>query len=318
MLVLPDNKTISAPLAGISDTVFCSWALKYGAGLVFSGMISAEGVRRKTQKTLFLLDIARKVKPIGIQLFDDKPSAIAEAAPIIEDLGVECIDINFGCPARKVIKKGAGVSLMADLSKMESIMSAAVKSVSIPVSAKIRTGLDDESLFKEAILRLSDAGAAFITLHARSRKQGFSGHADWSKIAEAVELSPVPIIGNGDVNSAESAVRMIKETGCSAVMIGRAALGNPWIFSQVSSALTGGEIPPEPSLDERLAACSEFILDMGEYFGDLLAGKLVKKHVGWFTKGMPEGRAIRSEAYKFDKASDIAEFLKKERGKSAS
>ncbi|HHS49894.1 MAG TPA: tRNA dihydrouridine synthase DusB [candidate division Zixibacteria bacterium] len=309
MAILPDNRTLSAPLAGISDPVYCSWALRYGAGLVFSGMVCAEGIRRRSAKTLALLDFPENIRPLGIQLFDDDPSAVFEAAQYVEGLGVDLIDINLGCPAKKVFRKGAGVQLMGDPKAAEAVVKAAVSAVSIPVSAKIRTGINDAEAFREVIPRLADAGATFITLHARTRKQALSGSADWSKIAEAVEISPVPIVGNGDVASADGALSMIRETGCAAVMIGRGSLGNPWVFAEVSGALTGGEIPLPPSDEQRLSACARYVAELGDFYGDDRAGKIARKHVGWFTKGMADARKIRAKAYSMDKASEIVEFL---------
>ncbi len=318
MQALPKNKTLSAPLAGISDSVFCAWALRHGAGLVFSGMVSAEGLRRKAPKTLSLLDFDKSVAPLGIQLFDDDPIAMSEAAKIVQDSGFGLIDVNLGCPAKKVFRKGAGVSLLSDPQKAAELVAAVVSAVSIPVSAKIRTGIDDHSAFEEAIPRLVDAGASFITLHARSRKQGFSGTADWDMIARAVQISSVPIVGNGDIDSGRAALRMIESTGCAAVMIGRASLGNPWVFAEVSSAILGGDSPSAPSDFDRLTACADYVADMAAFYGDTRAGTIARKFVGWFTKGMARSKAIRAGAFKLENAGEVVEFLKQERESYAS
>ncbi len=313
MPILPNNKILAAPLAGVSDTVYCRWALRYGAGLVFTGMVCAEGIRRRSKKTVELLKFPEDVRPIGAQLFDNDPDAIREAAPFVEQMGFDLIDINLGCPAKKVIRKGAGACLMKSPSKAAGIVRAAVESVSIPVSAKIRTGWDSSDTFQELIYRLADVGVAFVTLHPRSRKQGFSGIADLDKIAEAVELSPFPVVGNGDIRSGEDARRMISKTGCAAVMVGRGSFGNPWIFEEISAALEGRPIPPPPDRKARLDGCAEFIRDLVEFYGEKKAGEIGRKHVGWFTKGMSDGKRVRILAFGCETASEIIRVLEKER-----
>ena len=317
MPILPNNRTLAAPLAGISDPVYCRWALRYGAGLVFTGMVSAEGIRRRSKKTLSLLEIPSDIAPIGVQLFDNDIGAMREAASFVEQLGFDLIDINLGCPAKKVVRKGAGVSLMRNPKLAAKLVEAVVDAVSIPVSAKIRTGWDSEDTFRELIPRLADVGVAFITIHPRSRRQGFSGRADWDKIAEAVDISPVPVVGNGDIFSGEDARRMVEQTGCAAVMIGRGSIGNPWIFGEVAAALDGRAMPPRPENEIRLEACSRYIADLAELYGDEKAGKIARKHVVHFTKGMPSAKRIRTVAFETGLASKMIEIIDAEREKSA-
>lgn len=308
--VLPDNRILAAPLAGVSDTVYRTWARRFSAGMVFTEMISAEGLRRGDRKTLSMLAFGRSERPIGIQLFDDTPNAMAEAAKIAQDREFDLIDINIGCPARKVVGKGAGACLLREPQKAAKIVEAVIESVDIPVSVKMRSGWDvGDDTYLKLIPMLADLGAAFITLHPRSRAEMFRGRADWDKIRRAVEISSVPIVGNGDIHSADDAVRMLDETGCYAVMIGRASFGNPWIFDEVSSAISGGSIPEKPDVERRLEACAEYARDLVEHYGEERGVRLARKHVVWFTGGIPGSKSIRAKAVKAKTLSGIYEAL---------
>ena len=307
---IPKRGLLAAPLAGVSNPVYRSWAARFGADVAFTEMISAEGLRRNQRKTL---DLARYYPldiPCGAQLFDDEPEPIAEAAPIIEEMGYEFLDINMGCPARKVTKKGAGSALMASPELAASIVSAARSAVDIPVSCKIRSGFHRRDEYIDLIPALVSAGADFITIHARSAAQLFGGSADWNIIARAVEISEVPVIGNGDIINPEDAPRMLEETGCHAVMIGRASMGNPWIFRRASRALQGREIPSPPDYEEILDGCGEYVADLVELYGERRAIPLSRKHVAWFTKGIPGAKEIRTGAFGAETLDEMLDILR--------
>jgi len=309
-MLTSDKLVLAAPLAGVSDTVFRKWARRFGANIVFTGMVSAEGIRRRDEKSLSLLYYEEDEHPVGAQLFDSSPEAIAEASKIVEAMGFDFIDINLGCPARKVISRGAGASLLREPDKAVNLVKAARDVVDIPVSAKIRTGWENTDLsYREIVPRLSEIGVDFITVHPRSRNEMFSGHSNWDIIKETVALSDVPIVGNGDIYCGEDALRLIDLTGCSSVMIGRGSLGNPWIFSKVAAALAGEDIPKEPSEDERIEVCAEYVSDLISYYGERRGVRISRKHVAWFTRGLPGCKAIRIAVFSAESADEIYRAL---------
>ncbi|MDZ7346263.1 MAG: tRNA dihydrouridine synthase DusB, partial [candidate division KSB1 bacterium] len=227
-----------APLAGWSDSPFRQLCREFGADLVYSEMISADGVGRNQAKTLKLAEFVESERPIGLQVFGAEPETVAEAARILAQLKPDFIDLNFGCPAKKVVRRGAGSALLSDLPLLQKIAAAAVRAVDLPVTAKLRSGWDAASInVVEAARRLADVGIVALTVHPLTQTMQFSGKADWEIIRRVVEAVSIPVIGNGDVKSPADAQRMFKTTGCRGVMIGRAASANPWIFRQISQYL---------------------------------------------------------------------------------
>lgn len=308
--IIPANRTIAAPLAGVSDSVFRRWAVRFGAGLVFTEMTSAEGVRRNDRHTLDLLRYTESERPIVAQIFDDTAEALTEAAVMVENLGFDGVDINLGCPAKKVVKKGAGSALMKDVPKAIGIIRKVVDTVRIPVSVKMRAGWKSgDDTFMELVPELERLGVAFATLHPRSRDQFFTGIVDRERIRTAVGIAGIPIVGNGDVHSGEDAAEMIEQTGCAAVMIGRASMGNPWIFRDISSVLCGKPIPEKPATEEIIGVCSEYISDLVEFYGERNGVKIARKHVAWFTSGMPGSKPLRTTVFSVVKLSEIERAL---------
>ncbi len=298
------GKAVLAPLAGISDFPFRKLCKSHGAALVFTEMVSAEGLLRhsaRTEKFLFFKDEER---PVGVQLFGSAPEVIAVAAQKVARYKPDFLDLNFGCPVRKVIRQGAGAALLQDLDKLGRVCRAAVEATPIPVTAKIRSGWATEIACEIASV-LADNGAAAITVHARTRKAQFSGSADWRVIEKVKKAVSVPVIGNGDVRDAFDAKRMFEETGCDLIMIGRAALGNPFIFREINGYLQDGTVIAPATAEERIRTCIEHYDEALKL--DVSAGTVQKmrKHIGWYLKGLPEVRALRKEIFALKTAGEV-------------
>jgi len=304
------GKLILAPLAGITDTVFRLLCRENGADAVVTEMASAKGLLMQPERTARFLEFREEERPVGAQLFGASPGEIGDAAAAIRRLGFDFVDINMGCPVRKVTSGGAGAALLADPRLAGEIVAAAVRSAGIPVTVKIRSGFGkDAETYRDVAEQAFGAGAAAVTLHPRSRGQMFSGRADWGQIALLKRAFPGrTVIGNGDVRAPEDAARLVAETGCDAVMIGRAALGNPWIFAQArraaAASLPGaapGGVPSLPSAVSAGPSAAErkaLILRHGEEMharrGD--AGiREMRKHLGWYSRGIPGAAAFRGE-----------------------
>jgi len=301
---------LAAPLAGVSNSVYRRWARRFGADIVFTEMVSAEGLRRNDRKTHNLLHYTEFERPIFAQIFDDSPEALFDAAKIVEDLGFDGIDVNLGCPAKKVVSKGAGAALLRDVPKAVEAVESVAKAVRIPVSAKMRSGWSegDESAL-EIIEALNPMDLAFVTLHPRSREMMFRGKADWRLISRAVEMAKMPVVGNGDILSASDAMNMVSQTSCAAVMIGRGSMGNPWIFRDISSALAGTTAPPRPSNSQIVRACREYVEELVDHFGAYTGSNLAKKHIVWFTSGLPMAKSLRIEVFNATSAKETLDAI---------
>jgi len=284
--VVLDNITILAPLAGITNLPFRLLAKASGCGLVCSEMISANGLVYRSLKTHELLKSRIEEKPLSVQIFGSDPYIMAEAAAIVEASGADILDINLGCAVKKVLKTGSGAALMKAPSKAEKIFLAVRKAISIPITVKMRAGWDKSGSEAFAIAKVAEAGGVDgITVHPRLATQGFGGKADWSLIAAIKNSVSIPVIGNGDIVTPEDVLTMKKETGCDAVMIGRAAIGNPWLFSQVMSLMNGKE-RMLPDLNEHFDAMTKYLDTSIECFGEKRACRMMRSHLGWFVKGL--------------------------------
>ncbi len=285
---------ILAPMAGITDLSFRRIAKSFGVDLVTSEMVSAEGLVRRSASTRTLLRSHREEKPLAVQLFGSDPSVIAEAARIVADEGADIIDLNMGCPVPKVLRQGAGAALIRDPGKVKRLVGAVRKAVNIPVMVKTRSGWSKSQINVLEVARAAeDAGADAITIHPRTAKQGLSGTADWSLIAKAKQAVTVPIIGNGDVTRPEMVEKMRQLTGCDGVMIGRAAMGNPWIFRQAKQ-LAAGEKPSRPAVQERLEIMQRHLALYEESLEGRQSLSRVRSRLMWYTKGLRGSVRLRA------------------------
>ena len=301
-----DNNLILAPMAGITNLPFRLMCKEEGCGLVFSEMVSAIGLVRNGKKTRDLLQSDSYERPLAVQLFGSDPQIMAEAAKIVEDMGVDLLDINMGCPAKKVISTGAGSVLLKDPLRIKDIIETVRKAVKIPFTIKIRSGWDSKSLnFLETGRIAEECGVDAITLHSRTTFQQFGGHSDWSHITELKKSLKIPVIGNGDVKTPEDAKKMLDETGCDFVMIGRGALGNPWIFGRTLKYLKDDVVPDPPSEKEVLAAIKHHLAGLVDLMGERWGVREFRKHIGWYTKGLPYSADFRKTAIHIDKLEDF-------------
>jgi tRNA-dihydrouridine synthase B len=308
-----DTPLVLAPLAGYTDSPMRRIARRFGASVVWTEMVSAEGAVRRSEATLRLLEFHPDERPIAFQLFGATPSSMAGAARLVERLGPDLIDLNVGCPARKVVKNGSGVALMKDLGLLEELVSALVGAVKVPVTAKIRSGWDDRSLNAPQVARvLEDSGVAAVTVHPRTRAQGFTGRSDWSIISEVKRSVGIPVIGNGDVYEPTDAVRMLEETSCDAVMIGRGAIGNPWIFSRTLGLLAGAGDPGPPSLSDRLSVAIEHLDLMVEAKGERKGVMETRKHLVVYLRGFPGMAGLRAELVRMEGHENVRSRLEAE------
>ena len=304
------NGAFLAPLAGISNLPFRLIARSLGCALAYTEMISANGLVRKTAKTFEYLKTCADDHPLGAQVFGADPEIVAQASRIIADNGADLIDVNMGCPVKKVIKTGSGAILMKDPDRVARIITSVKKAVSIPVTVKIRSGWRGGSINAVEIARIAeDSGADAITIHARTADQGYSGKADWKVIAEVKKAVRIPVIGNGDIWHPQEAVKMLRETSCDAVMVGRGALGNPWIFKGIIQACSGQKENYLPSLDQRQKMIKNHWEMETQFLGDKLADKRFRKHFLWYTKGLEGASRFRQSAGKLKDGEAILNEL---------
>jgi len=281
-----DGNLVLAPMSGISDYPFRRLAKEMGCGLVFTEMISAEGLLRKGES---LLRMSEDEHPVSVQLSGSKPDVLAEAAKMVEALGAEAIDINMGCPAKQVVETGGGAALMQSPEKVRAILTEMRRDLKVPLTIKIRSGWDKEHINAIAISKIAeDCGVDAIIIHPRTKVQGFSGQADWNLIKDVKRSICIPIIGNGDVTTPYLIKKMFEETGCDGVMIGRGALGNPWIFNLENSYLS-------PSLEERHKMIRYHYSVLQNHYGEKGAMREIRRHVAWYTKGLPFSASFRSK-----------------------
>ena len=296
-----------APMAGLTDYPFRRLAREHGCRLVFTEMVSAEGLLRKGRS---FLRIGEDEHPLALQLFGSNPKVIAEAAQMVEGVGVDAIDINMGCPARQVVKTGAGADLMRFPEKVKGILMELRRRVKTPLTIKIRSGWDGQHINAVEISKIGeDSGIDAVFIHPRTKDQGLCGEADWNLIRKVKEAVRIPVVGNGDVTTPSLARKMFDETGCDGVMIGRGALGNPWIFDPKSLDSSALQSVIQPSLEERRKMMEYHFSLLQEYYGEKGAMREIRKHAARYTRGLPSGVFFRSTLNRLKRSEEFFETL---------
>lgn len=298
-----------APMAGVSESPFRRLCRRFGADVVVTEFLSAEGIRRDNPATLSKLRFSTDEHPIGVQIFGSDPAAMGEAAALVTDVfQPDFIDINFGCPVKKVVKRNGGSGCLRDLALVQSIVRSVAASTHLPVTVKIRSGWSEETRDPVHIaLRCQDAGARALTLHPRTRTQMYSGSARWDEIAAVVDALSIPVIGNGDIKSPADAMRMRGQTGCAGVMIARGSFGQPWIFDQTRDLLAGRPMRAAPSIAGRFAVALDHARMVAAYEPDPEGAAVeFRKHLGWYVKGLPHSADLRRRLHAVSSFADVA------------
>ena len=304
-----------APLAGVSDSPFRRLAREQGAAAVYTEMVSADGLTRGSRATFDYIAFEPHERPIGVQLFGSDPGVMAEATRVLcalpEERRPDLIDINMGCPVRKVVNRCAGAALLTNVPLAAEIVRRMAEAGNVPVTAKIRLGWDGHSRNAVEVAKaLEGAGAAAVAIHARTRAEKFEGAAHWEMIGDVKQSVAIPVIGNGDVRGAEDAVRMVEMTGCDGVMLGRAAFGDPWVFRRIRAFTERGERLPPPTAAERLAAGVRHLAMMTASVGEECAAREMRKHVAWYIKGLPHSARVREQVNRSRSVREMAALLR--------
>jgi tRNA-dihydrouridine synthase B len=294
---------ILAPMSGVSDMPFRRLVKRLGAGLVISEMIASQAMIRQTRQSLRMIEKSAEEEPMAVQLAGCEPEIMAEAAKLNEDLGARIIDINFGCPVKKVVNNYAGSALMRDEPLAAKILEATVKAVKVPVTLKMRTGWDDNNRNAPKLAKIAqECGIQMITIHGRTRCQLYNGRADWSFIRKIKEAVTIPVIANGDVISCDDAKNILDSSGADGVMIGRGSYGRPWFINQVAHFLATGTKLADPSLKEQYTIMRDHMEAMLSHYGNEVGVRMARKHVGWYSKGLEGSAEFRASLNQIDQA----------------
>lgn len=312
MLIIPPNALALAPMAGVTSSPFRILAKEQGCHLLYSEMISAKGLLNSRSRREHLLCYSEYERPLAFQLFGSEPELIARAASLLESIGADYIDLNFGCPTKKIIRNGDGGALLLNPQLCSNIFKAVITAVNCPVTVKIRKGWDDKSINAlEIAARAEQAGIKAIAVHGRTVKQGYRGTADWQIIRQVKESVSIPVIGNGDVNTAQAAEKLFKESGCDAVMIGRAARGNPWIFKEVNDWLQNKTISRLPTRHELIDMVIRHYSMMIEFKGEKIATAEMRRHAAWYLKSIHGSASARAELVRSNSLQETEDILRK-------
>jgi len=306
------NQIVLAPMAGICNSSFRRIAKEMGAGLIYAEMVSDKAIFYNNKKTIDMLQMTEEERPISQQIFgSDKESFVAAAKYIYENMHPDIIDINMGCPVPKVaVRAQAGAALLKNPEKISEIVKAVVESVPVPVTVKIRSGWDSNNINAVEVAQICEsAGASAICVHGRTRSQGYSGHADWNIIKQVKESVSIPVIGNGDITDVYSAKKMLDETKCDAIMIGRALLGNPWLIKETLEYLETGKKPSPVSPIDKIDMCLKHLKYLLEVKDEKLAVLEIRNHVAWYLKGLPKSSEIKNKIYQTKNINDIINIL---------
>ncbi len=306
------NKVVLAPMAGVCNSAFRRIIKEMGAGLIYAEMVSDKAITYENKKTIDMLYMTDFERPIAQQIFgSDKESFVVASKFICDTMHPDIIDINMGCPVPKVaVHAQAGSALLKDIPKIKEIVKSVVETVNVPVTVKIRSGWDNNHINAVEVAKaVEEAGASAICVHPRTRSQGYSGKADWNIIKEVKNAVKIPVIGNGDITSKEDAKRMLEETGCDAIMIGRGVLGNPWLVKEVVEYIENGNIVPKPTPKERVDMCLKHISYLREIKCDKLVVLESRNHIAWYLKGLTDSNEIKNKIFLTKDVDDIITIL---------
>ena len=304
------NKVFLSPMAGVTDLPFRLICKEQGCVLLYTEMINGKALCYDDENTKKMLKIEEEEHPVAVQIFGSEPEFMGRAAEIMNDYSNEILDINMGCPAPKVVKNGDGSALMKNPKLAEEVLRAVVKNSKKPVTLKIRKGWDDNSVNAVEIAKIAeDCGISALAIHGRTREQFYTGKADWDIIAEIKKNLSIPVIGNGDVFTIEDSINMLDKTGCDAIMIGRGAQGNPWIFKRINHYMNTGEILPEPTLNEKISTAIKHLKLAVEEHGEYVAVREMRKHIAWYLKGLRNSAKLRDEINKIEDYQEVVSKL---------
>ena len=311
-----NSKTILAPMAGVTDLPFRQLCREMGAGLVVSEMVASDPTTWSTRKSRLRIQFGDEPSPRSVQIAGYDPQMMAEAAQFNVAQGAEIIDINMGCPAKKVCKRAAGSALLKDPELVEQILTAVVAAVDVPVTLKIRTGWDRQNRNATEIAKIAEqSGIQALAIHGRTKACRFVGEVEYDSIAKVVDAISIPVFANGDITSATQAEAVLNKTGASAVMIGRGAQGNPWIFQQINHYLAHGELLPQPSLEQVGKVMTRHLSDLHEFYGEVGGVRISRKHIGWYSRWLDDGKAFtkifNQHETRLQQQQQLSEFFSK-------
>lgn len=313
-----ETEVFLAPMAGVSDYPYRKLIREMGVELLYTEMVSAKGYEYGNKRTAELIEFDKSEKAkIAVQIFGEEPDFMARAAAgISEEYNVDLIDINMGCPARKIVKNGAGSALMKDLDLAYEIIESTVKAADVPVTVKMRSGWDEDNINAVELAKIAEeAGAAAAAVHGRTRSQFYKGQADWKIIKKVVQAVEIPVIANGDIFSAEDAKAVFEQTNCDGIMIGRAAQGYPWIFKEIIEYLKTGRLIEKPSYSEKIEMALRHLKLAVDYYGENHGVPIMRKHISWYLKGLPNASDIKNKVNQLSDMEALIELLRKYQSK---